>query len=146
MGRVDGHLTVHRLFVHGPDHDPSLVVEDVVVSLDGLLSEQLSCDLTVLTPLVIIVSSIRMKFRGCDVPSLAVRRGSDRTTMEDSLVLHEVLLTTREDRTIVDQELTSDIRVGDDDVELVTQEERVQRAEFLGPGMEGTLRVIGKVG
>lgn len=93
VGRIDGHLTVHRLFVHGPDHDPSLVVEDVVVSLDGLLSEQLSCDLTVLTPSVTTVSSIRMQSWGCDVPSLAIRRGSDRTTTEDGLVLDEVLLT-----------------------------------------------------
>ena len=80
------------------------------------------------------------------VPGLAVRRRGDRATAEDRLVLHEVLLAAGEDRAIVDQELAGDVRVRDDDVELVAEEEGVEWAELLSPGVQGALRVVREIG
>ena len=68
-------------------------------------------------------SDRRTRTRRPNAPGIAIGGGSNRTTAEDGLVLHEVLLAAGENGAVIDQQFTSDIRIRDDDIELIAQEE-----------------------
>ncbi len=145
MSGVNGHGTLARLEVHGPNHNAGLVVQYVVVALDGLGRKELSSHLTVLTPIPTVSTTMRAK-KTWNLPKLAVGRRGNSTSLQDSLVLDEVLLTTGEDGTMVDEEFAGDVRVGDDNIELVAYVEGVEGTIFLRPCIKLEFRVVGEGG
>ena len=79
------------------------------------------------------------------IPSLAIGGGCNGAAPEDGLVLGEVLLTTGEDGAVVYKEFARDVGIGDHNIELVADEERVERTELLRPSVQSALRVIREV-
>lgn len=61
------------------------------------------------------------------------------------MVLDEIVLTGREDGTVVDEDVPSDMGIRDDDVKLVAYEKRVDRTELFCPFVQRKFGELGKV-
>ena len=61
------------------------------------------------------------KLHAQNSPDLAIRRRSYSPSSKNSLVLDKILFAVREDGTIVYEELSRNVHVGDNNIKLITQ-------------------------
>ena len=81
-----------------------------------------------------------------NVPCLTIGGGGNRTSLKNGLVFDEILFTARKNGAVVDEKFAGDVRIGDDDVKLISQVKRVKRAVLLSPAVQSAFRIVGEVG
>jgi len=81
-----------------------------------------------------------------DSPLVPILGCSDSSTTKDDLVFHKIPLSGGEDGAMSDQEISSNVRIGDDDEKLGAHPDGEEGSVFLRPVVQCKLGILAKKG